>query len=107
MPEADIMGVFPFALGTFGMVGLACIPIGVDMAGKVVVISAAAGTAIFATQRARRPEWVGFSQDTVVLSVGVVRGGVGWRGRAQAQTSGEIDAARLRAGDDRRWDFRW
>lgn len=103
------MGVLPFAVGTFGMVGLACIPIGVDMAGKVVVISAAAGTAIFATQRARRPKWVGFSQDTVVLAVGVVRGGVGWRGRAQAQTSDKMDAdaARLRAGDDRRWDLRW
>lgn len=88
VPGADIMGVFPFALGTFGVeVGLACMPIGVDMAGKVA-ISGAAGMAISATQRAQRPGWMGRSQDTVVLEAGVVRvGGAGRRRRAQAQIS--------------------
>lgn len=106
MPDAAIIGVLPFALGTFGVVvGLARIPIGVDIAGKVA-ISGAAGTAIFATQRAQRPRWIGCSQDPLVLEVSVVRSGCGCGGvarqrrRVHAQISDEIDAARLRVGGD-------
>lgn len=59
VPGADIIGVFPFELGIgmgiFGMeVGLSRAPSGVAMAEKVGPW-AIAGTAISATQWARRP----------------------------------------------------
>lgn len=107
VPVAEIIGVLPFALGMLGVVvGLARMPIGVVIAGTADM-SAAAGTAIFATQRARRPEWFGYSQDTVVLDVGVVRSGGLWRRRAQATQISEREAApvaRCRLSErDSRW----
>lgn len=103
MPGADTMGVFPLALEMFGVaIGLARMPPGVAIAGKVCVPSAIEGTAISAMQWAQRPRRIVFSQDTVAVAEGAVRSVVRWRRSAQSQMSASRDgiyAARLRVSD--------
>lgn len=65
VPGADIIGVFPLMLGTFGVeFGLSRIPSGVAIAWKVGPWTIA-GIAMSATQWARRPRYIGYAQDTV------------------------------------------
>ena len=64
MPGADMIGVLPFVgLAGFGVdVGLSRIPSGMDIAVKVGPW-AIVGTAMSAKQWARRPRYIGSSQD--------------------------------------------
>lgn len=65
VPGAEIIGVLPLALGGIGVeVGLSRIPSGMGIAVKVGPW-AIAGTAISAKQWARRPRYIGCSQDAV------------------------------------------
>lgn len=71
MPGADIIGVLPLGLTGFGVdVGLSRIPSGMGIAVKVGPW-AIVGTAMSAKQRARRPRYIGCSQDGMAKRVGV------------------------------------
>ena len=65
MPGADMIGVLPLELTGFGVdVGLSRIPSGMGIAVKVGPW-AIVGTAMTAKQWARRPRYIGCSQDVV------------------------------------------
>lgn len=65
MPGADMIGVLPLGLTGFGVdVGLSRIPSGMGIAVKVGPW-AIVGTAMTAKQWARRPRYIGCSQDVV------------------------------------------
>ena len=71
MPGADMMGVLPLGLVGIGVdVGLSRIPSGMGIAVKVGPW-AIVGTAISARQWARRPRYIGCSQDVVAKGVEV------------------------------------
>jgi hypothetical protein len=83
VPGADIIGVFPLMPGWLGIeFGLSSIPSGVAIAWKVGPW-AIGGMAMSATQWARRPRFIGVSQNTSACRVIGVR--VGGRGRRGAQ----------------------
>jgi hypothetical protein len=83
VPGADIIGVFPLMPGWLGIeFGWSSIPSGVAMAWKVGPW-AIVGMAMSATQWARRPRFIGVSQNTEACRVIGVR--VGGRGRRGAQ----------------------
>jgi hypothetical protein len=72
VPGAEIMGVFPLELGKFGgAVGLSRIPSGMGIVVKVGPW-AIAGTAISARQWARRPRYIGCSQDAACGGLGAI-----------------------------------
>lgn len=72
MPGADMIGVFPFELTGFGVdVGLSRIPSGMGIDAKVGPWAAMVGTAMSAKQWARRPRYIGYSQDVVAKMVEV------------------------------------
>ena len=72
VPGADMMGVFPLEVTTFGVdVGLSRIPSGMGMVVKVGSW-AIVGTAMSAKQWARRPRYIGCSQDVVAKRVEVL-----------------------------------
>ena len=71
MPGADMIGVFPLELTGFGVdVGLSRIPSGMGIDAKVGPW-AMVGTAMSAKQWARRPRYIGSSQDVVAKRVEV------------------------------------
>ena len=71
MPGADMIGVLPLGLAGFGVdVGLSRMPSGMGIVVKVG-IWAIVGTAMSATQRARRPRFIGCSQDVAAKRVEV------------------------------------
>jgi hypothetical protein len=71
VPGADMMGVLPLGLVGIGVdVGLSRIPSGMGIAVKVGPW-AIVGTAISARQWARRPRYIGCSQDVVAKGVEV------------------------------------
>ena len=72
MPGADMIGVFPLELTGFGVdVGLSRIPSGIGIDAKVGPWAAMVGTAMSAKQWARRPRYIGGSQDIVAKRVEV------------------------------------
>ena len=94
MPGADMIGVLPLVgLAGFGVdVGLSRIPSGMGIAVKVGPW-AIVGTAMSAKQWARRPRYVGCSQDMVAKRVDCIRVGSRWRRGALSLISGRCDGA--------------